>query len=202
MILLNLHGRKFGRLTVLDQNGRIGSFKAWNCVCECGALRRLSSRSLVSGHTKSCGCFRVDFTTAKNTTHGLMHSNAHEYRTWTAMRRRCNDKNDPKYPRYGGRGITICKRWGNFARFLSDMGPKPTAFHTIERDNNDGPYAPANCRWATPREQSRNKSNNRWITANGVTRCLTDWAEITGKNAGEISRRIDRGWTPEEAVAV
>lgn len=87
-----------------------------------------------------------------------------EYNSWVNMRQRCRNQNHPKWPAYGGRGITVCARWDSFLSFLADMGPRPPGT-TIDRENNDGNYEPGNCRWATATVQGRNKRNNIRIGA-------------------------------------
>lgn len=83
-----------------------------------------------------------------------------EYVTWVTMRQRCNNPNHHKYPRYGGRGVVVCERWNEFANFLTDMGPKPSPKHSIDRyPNPAGNYEPGNCRWATATEQNRNRGD-------------------------------------------
>ncbi len=124
-----------------------------------------------------------------------------EYKTWQSMRGRCNDPNDPYYARYGGRGITICDRWRIFTNFLADMGPRP-AGHTIDRIDNDGDYCPENCRWATATDQQRNTRQNRRITYNGRTQCLTAWAEEYGIKPHTLTARLKRGWIVHQALTI
>lgn len=123
-------------------------------------------------------------------------------RVWKAMHNRCYNVEQKSYPDYGGRGIFVDQRWhgkDGFLNFLWDMGARPDGA-SIDRIDNDGSYSPENCRWATKDEQSRNKRNNRWITANGETLCLKDWANRLGCTPSGILRRIENGWTEEKAV--
>ncbi len=123
-----------------------------------------------------------------------------EYGVWQAMRRRCMNPDCRDYPRYGGRGITVCKEWDSYDVFLSDMGLRPSDDHQIERRDNDRGYSPENCRWATRVEQARNKSNNRRVTARGKRLTLVEWAEVTGLGAATIKKRLDSGWPNELAL--
>lgn len=154
----DLQGRQFGRLTVLERDTRRKGAAYWHCVCECGLEATVSSASLRSGNTRSCGCLRSETTTARSTKHGLTtRSHRHSaYGSWAAMMSRCYNKNNPRYPDWGGRGITVCTRWFEFASFAADMGEKPPGM-TIERVDNDQPYEPDNCIWAPPVIQARNK---------------------------------------------
>jgi len=101
-----------------------------------------------------------------------LHGRTPTYRSWQAMRSRCHSLTDPAYARYGGRGIVVCARWSeSFEAFLADMGERP-AGTTLDRIDNDGPYSPENCRWATRTEQGRNRRTNRLLTFNGATKTI------------------------------
>jgi hypothetical protein len=116
------------------------------------------------------------------------------------MVQRCTNPNTESFQYYGARGISVCPQWLNSpAQFLSDMGPCPPG-HQIERVDNDGPYAPNNCRWASSAEQSRNTSHTALITYRGETMCLQDWADRTGIRRETIRYRLNKGWSVERAL--
>lgn len=113
-----------------------------------------------------------------------------EYRIWCAMRERCNYDKHVEYGRYGGRGITVCQRWDSFANFLADMGRRPPGAYSIDRIDSNGHYAPANCRWATPIEQARNKRTSIILTLNGETHHVLDWAKKLNLSLNTIRKRL------------
>jgi hypothetical protein len=116
-----------------------------------------------------------------------------EYRSWSNMHQRCSNPNSNRYYLYGARGVKVCKRWNSFAMFLADMGLKPSPDYSIERMNGSRDYEPDNCKWATRYEQGANKSNNRLVTINGITRHASAWGRETGLGEHEILRRLYRG---------
>jgi len=116
------------------------------------------------------------------------------YDSWAHMKARCGNKKNNKYPRYGGRGIAVCKRWMRFKNFLEDMGEKPNGT-SIDRIDNDGNYEPSNCRWATPSEQANNKSNNRVISFYGKSMSVSGWAKELGIPFVTLRMRLHRGWS-------
>lgn len=125
-----------------------------------------------------------------------------EYNTWLNIKQRCHNPNHPRYPDWGGKGITVCQRWlDSFPDFLSDMGARPSADHSIDRKDNAIGYEPSNCRWATKREQSENRpSFINAITFNGKTQSLTAWSREVGISRESLRSRFDQGWTTERAL--
>jgi hypothetical protein len=123
------------------------------------------------------------------------------YKAWSTIIQRCTNLNNEKYPIYGGRGIKVCKRWLKFQNFLKDMGEPPTKHHSIDRINNNGDYCKSNCRWATRKQQQRNKRSNISATYNGVTQLIIDWAQEYQISYHTLRSRIYRlGWPIEKAL--
>lgn len=204
--VLDLSGERYSRLTVVAYagNARIGTKlkSVWVCRCSCGVYIIANTNALRSGNTKSCGCLKHDH--LGPITHGLAkHDGTRpgEYSVWLGIRRRCNNPRTPEYKNYGGRGIRLDKRWNDFPRFLKDVGPRPSPAHTIERKNNNGDYRPGNVRWATMREQQRNRRTNRLITFEGETQPLCVWAEKLGINASTVRDRLNDGWSVSAAFS-
>lgn len=124
------------------------------------------------------------------------------YKIWSSMIQRCTNERNAKYPQYGGRGITVCDRWRDFDLFYSDVGDKPFPGATIDRIENDAGYGPGNFRWASRKEQQRNRRSNHRLTFNGATKCLAEWEEETGVKSNTILTRIRRNWPVGEALGL
>jgi len=128
--------------------------------------------------------------------HGSQHP---LYKVWVAMHQRCSNQNNKHFHRYGGRGIKVCARWNDFRHFIADMGERPDGGE-LERINNDGPYEPSNCRWATRKQQLLNTSRNHFVLWQGKRQTLREWADELGMNYRTLCARIRKGWEAERAL--
>lgn len=171
-------------------------------LCKCGNRRVVTVGTVIAGTSLSCGCLCLEINNVLKTKHGhsRVANTSSEYEIWTTMKQRCENQNAHKYPAYGGRGITVCKEWQDFSVFLADMGPRPEGF-SIERIDNHKGYSKDNCRWASRKEQQRNRRTNRLIEFNGKTQCLTAWAEELGMNVGTLRGRLKSGWSADKVLA-
>lgn len=198
-------GLTYGLLTVIRQVAKhpVTGERRVECACACGQVVDVVFHAIVSGNTKSCGCWRRQITGELSRKHGHC-SRLKPTRVWMCWRNmlsRCLNTKNREYNNYGGRGITVCDSWrDSFAAFLADMGDCPTARHTIERIDNNASYCKENCKWATPAEQNRNKRTNHFLSLNGVTRTLVDWAAIIGIRHATLRERLENGWTIEQAL--
>lgn len=206
-------GSRFGRLVVCELKQSLrdsGSVKRIAvCRCDCGQDTEVEKYNLTSGNTSQCQeCAKIS--RAKNRKRhghswnavpkGSLESKC--YYTWQAMKRRCLNPSDSHYKHYGARGIAVCQRWADsYEAFFSDMGLPPTIDHQIDRQDNDSGYFPENCQWVSRKDNARNRRNNRVITAFGETLNLSQWSEKTGVKRETISRRLNKGMLPEDALS-
>lgn len=195
----NIVGQRFGRLTVIGRapNKATGNSQ-WVCQCDCGNITVVKRTSLFNKTSQSCGCLRNETMKEKMTTHGL--SQTKLYTVWEGIKRRCNNPDYCLYKGYGARGIRVCEAWLDFENFYDwaiRNGYKKGL--SIERIDNNGNYEPSNCKWATKKEQARNRRSNKLITYKGETHCVYEWAEILGINKKTLSTRLFRGWEIEKA---
>lgn len=190
-------GQKYGRLTILA-TGKIPNTFRYKviCQCDCGS-KPFATRVDQARKSKNanCGCVRKE----KTTIHGCW---GHPlFRVWKAMMDRCYNPKDKRFKHYNGRSITVCQKWHSPKAFISDMFPSYKPGLQIERLNNNKGYCFENCSWVTYTQQQRNKTNNVLLTYNGETKCIGEWAEITGLTYGTLWDRIKvQGWPTERAL--
>lgn len=177
-----------------------GKRRVW-CRCGCGIERYVRVRA--DGSPKTQRCHSCTMKVGKyNFRHGQSANGicSPTYISWVAMLSRCSDPNATKFARYGGRGIVVCERWKSFENFLADMGERPPGT-SIDRVDLNGNYEPGNCRWATDKEQCRNRTTNKRLTLNGKTLCVAEWSELYGLPYSLVAVRLRSGWTLEEALS-
>jgi hypothetical protein len=169
----------------------------WQCRCQCGAEKPVRAQLLILGAAQSCGCLQRELSTI----HG--HHNSLTYSTWENMIQRCTNVNYRRYKDYGGRGITVYKRWLKFKNFLTDMGERPPGTTLDRKDNNKG-YYKANCRWATKEEQANNTSRNRFLLFNGRRQTIIQWSRELHIPRSTIWVRLNKHpeWPIDKILAV
>ena len=187
----DITNQRFGKLLVISFASKLNYRYKWNCLCDCGNEIIVESYCLKSGKTKSCGCTNKK---ANNL------SSSREYRIWIGMRRRCYDKKLKHYKNYGGRGINVSKEWYNsFNEFYKDMGLCPKGM-TLDRIDYNGDYCKENCRWATDKEQARNRRDNHIIEAFGKKQTIAQWSEELNIPWETIHGRLRRNLSIEEVL--
>lgn len=200
--LLQITGKKFNQLTVINYAGTVNRISKWQCRCDCGAIKIIDGPKLISGNTKSCGCLKVK-AGDRLRTHSESKNPSKEYIAWQHMKRRCYTKTNKDYKDYGGRGIKVCERWNvSYESFLKDMGRAPSQIHTLDRKDVNGNYCPENCKWATRLEQANNTRVTRFLEHDGIRLSLSQWSRKLGICRASLSERISSGWPLEKALTV
>ena len=187
----NVVGQRFGRFVVIREeprhyNSKRRVYRIVLCRCDCGKEKTVFLSALKSGNTKSCGCLNIESASKTHFKHGhhnsITKTNSPTYASWLGMIQRCTNPNNKHYNRYGGRGISIYKRWQDFRNFFADMGEKPKGTTLDRYPDNNGNYEPSNCRWATRKEQANNKSSNVLIVHNGERLIMKQFVRQHGLN--------------------
>ena len=198
----NLVGLVFGRLTAISFQERSKSGgNRWLCRCSCGNNHIVLAGKLKSQEVRSCGCLRREVASKPKPhirTHGA--TGTAIYKLYRAMLNRCRCPGAGNYKYYGARGVKVCERWqglNGFLNFISDMGPRPSSRHSIERKNTGGHYIPTNCYWATAEEQAQNKRTTRRIVFAGEEMSLRKAARLAGIKYSTALERCKRGWARE-----
>jgi len=195
-------GEKYGRLTTLREVDPINGRRAVKCRCDCGEYVIVVYGWIRKGNTLSCGCLRRETTAAKNTTHGLS-KKMKEYVHWKSMRSRCYNKNCEKYKTYGARGVIVHPSWDDFTVFLRDVGPAPSPSHSLDRfPDRKGNYEPGNVRWATAKEQARNRDCMPTVEFEGKVVLVIELAERVGTTSTKLLRKLRGGMSIYEALAI
>lgn len=192
-----LAGQRFGFLTVLAREGSFADRRAaWRCQCRCGRTTLAATVQLLGGTKKSCGV-------GHNFVSFVRTVALAEYNIWWNIKSRCHNKRVPTYKNYGAKGVRLCARWHDFSQFLSDMGPRPSPKHSVDRfPNRRGNYEPGNCRWATYQQQARNTDQCVHIEIGGKLVPLVEVTEKLGISRRMVIRRLERGWSLGEALTV
>lgn len=191
-------GMKLNHLTLLEKLPK-GKYEHQNGIflCDCGTKKIIKIKFVLRNTTVSCGCFIAEIARARFITHGKSHLPEHS--VWKGLIKRCHGQSPEEH--YGERGITVCNRWRNsFEDFYADMGSRPSDKHSIERMDVNGNYEPNNCKWATPKEQSRNKVKTIFYEYKGEVLPAIEWSEKFSIKYTTLKRRIENGWSVEKAL--
>ena len=199
---LNLKGQRFGKLIVVEPALNKGKLTSWKCKCDCGNEAIVYTNNLRRGHTTSCGCFKF---ATRNKTHGYRKTRL--YKVWCDIKTRCYNPNNFDYPRYGGRGITMCNEWKDdfvaFHDWAIDTGydkNAPRGQCTLDRIDVNGNYCPENCRWIDIEQQQNNRRDNVLIEYNGEIKTMAQWSKYLNLSYEMIRQRIQLyGWSVERA---
>lgn len=154
---IDLTNRRFGRLTAQWPAGIQRKRIVWLCLCDCGNLTFVQALHLPNGHTRSCGCRRIETIVRQSLTHGQAAKRpgqTTEYNSYCQAKARCQNQRNPAYKYYGGRGIEF--RFTSFEEFFAEIGPRPKGYE-LDRENNEGHYEKGNVRWVTLLESRRNR---------------------------------------------
>lgn len=197
---IDLTGKRFTRLTVIKYDGVASNNQSmWICKCDCGNTSKVMYGNLTNGSTKSCGCLRKE-KKIKNRPKEYSRLSTIFY----GIKKRCYNPNSPAYKNYGGRGIKICDEWlqkngngfKNFYKWAISNGYKQGL--TIDRINVNGNYEPSNCRWATAKEQSNNRRNNRIVIYKEKKYTLSQLSEYLNIKITTLSWRLEHNWNENE----
>lgn len=193
---IDLTNKRFGKLIALNPI-KISNKYSWECICDCGNKKTILSSNLIRGISNTCGCGKVKIG-EKTRKHGMTKTRI--FKIWAGIRKRCTNPKCFSYPLYGGRGISVSKDWDEFINFYNDMKNGYSDNLSLDRINPNGNYEKSNCRWATSKQQNRNRRNNKMIECDGQIKPLAEWSEISNINSSLILARINNGWDSKKAI--
>lgn len=169
-------------------------------ACVCGEKKLIRRQHVASGRVQSCGCLQRERSSAalklRQTKHGMFGTPI--YAVWASMLGRCRNPKHRAWKDYGGRGISVCRRWESFELFFADMGLPPSGLQ-LDRLKNHLGYSKANCRWRTSKEQQNNKRDNRLVKFCGAAKNVTQWSEFLGMPRSLLYGRLNAGWSAQRA---
>ncbi len=195
-------GDRFGYYTVIAEAERSsGGRRRFSCKCDCGNIRTVTLSNLRSSPTRSCGCRARKLMKKLKTKHGKR--NTRIYEVWCSMKKRCLNPNKRSYRWYGAKGVSVCEEWMDFQPFYDwAMANGYQDDLTIERKDVKGNYEPTNCIFIPIRRQNDNKTNSRYVSYNGETKTIGEWAREFGLSYAALVGRINRGWPIEKALTM
>lgn len=206
---IDLTGKRFGRLVVESYGETRGKIAYWKCRCDCGSTKLISSGSLRTGDSNSCGCLKREQTVDRNTKHSLDQRGKRNrfYKVWLAMKNRCLNQKCKDYQNYGGKGITVCDEWINnpaaFVKWCEEQ-PKPEKRALLDRRDGTKGYSPENCRFLSDAESVRNRSMSIFVEINGERLVLKDAVKkygVVSYGCAKIRVR-EYGWKPIDSVLI
>lgn len=191
---IQMIGKKFGKLTVIEEVEKGNRGPRYKCICDCGNEKIAYGVDLRTLHCTSCGCNISN----RAKTHGM--SDTRVNRIYRNMKKRCDNPNCPDYHNYGGRGIKYCKEWSTFEGFWEDMKEGYSDKLTLDRIDNDKGYSKENCRWVTRKIQARNTRANRYIEYKGQRKTVADWADEYEIDKMKVIQRLNAGYSVHDAL--
>lgn len=198
-------GDRYGMLVVTGRDPDRKRY--WRCVCDCGKTKSVRDNCLKSGETRTCGCQTAVIGGRSRRRHGMAGTSVYNIWNGMACRGRGSESAAECYD-----NVRICQGWQKFENFYRDVGDRPSSKHSIDRIDNNGHYTcgrcdecikrgdPMNCRWATAKQQAENRKTTRWITHDGQTKTMADWARVTGIGITTICYRLHHGWSEVDAI--
>ena len=189
---IDLTGKTFGLLTVVNEVKTDNKNIAWMCKCKCGNKKTILGSNLTGGRSKSCGCLQKENASKASKTHGGTKTRL--YNLYKGMKQRCTNLNSPAYKYYGGRGIVICDEWLNDFQKFKDwcLNNQYSDEKSIDRIDPNGNYCPENCRWVSFEKQQNNKLNSAFISINDQKKTVAEWAKENGINKQTLYSKIYR----------